>query len=1109
MKLNLDIDVNADGTADIKKVERGVEDLGKTAEQTDQKTSKFGAAFSGIFAGIVAANLIGKLTSQVAQLGREAIALGDQMRNLSETTGFSVETLSSLDVKAKQAGASIEEMRVGIVTLARIQQDAMGGAQMYADMFERIGVSMDDLQRLSPEELFERVAQGLGRIESASERAAVAQRLMGEGGTKLIPVLNTIAQEGLAGITEEAARMGYLLRTDTAEALAITAANLEVVKRAATVTTGEIFRMGAVIAGSLRDTRESFDGSLSPMQKFIDKLTTMAGDVLVAMGFVEKLGAVVLSTIGGLADAIPTSLQELLQFRVGEVIDTISAEVQSRFKEIDSATNRALINLAARGRPGGGSNPTTPTLPTLPNLLEIPALKEQRDIVGEILAAQRSLAETLGQREALSREIVATGEHELELTKNRVQLSYAAEERDQVRLQYQAKRTQILEDERRALADLATKDISATALEERRLQIREETNLEIILAEREMFEQIRDIEMEHERERFLRWQREIEKSARVFGTAYQSIIQSLLAGDSVGDAISHLFDSFLRGWEDTLMEMSEGWIETLASWSKGLTPESGPRAGEAPTAGQQQGAKFGLAALQGGVALAGIYDQSQGVPKGEAALSGAITGAMAGAQIYGWVGAIVGALIGGVAGYLSGGVDSKGFRVTTGPDGMLSISGFGDTKQREVEQAQRDLNETISKVRGTMFDLFTLLPTSVLEALTSITPDLDFSDGRFQREFGESKSAVDAIKDFINVTVPQMIIDEYFDGPLGQALDVLGLTGKKINELQRKMKSVDFDEAQRLLSDYLGALVGLMDSTDFQTLREKVTDVRAEMDRTVLDQITDIDSRIKILSSGFGDLPLEEQITRAKTLNDLLQERNVMEQQMIEGLLRLSDQITETIDAQIFAIEQTQRTEEEQIDALLERQRGLFAALGEAQTEEEIARIMGLIQGNASELFNMMGQTPEAAEQITAMLRDAESLAQTQINSIIEAAVEIDNLLAQVLDDILNFLRGVSDERGRTTRRPGSGEGDGGGGGGGGGGRGGGFVDDFDTAVVGATSSVVSFGEALERSVTQLPQNITVEVTVEGSAEPFLRAVDARIREVSRYEAAEVRRSIR
>lgn len=1105
MKLNLDIDVRTDGAAEIRRVEGQVQNLGEKVEDSGRKASRFSDTFKGAFAGIIAADVIGKLVSQVVRLGSEAIRLGDDMRNLSTMTGFSVETLSVLDVRARQAGSSIEGMRTGITQLARTQVEAARGNDTYAAMFDRIGISITDLQRLSPEEMFERVAQGLDRVESAGEKMALAQQLMGRSGAQLIPVLKDVAEQGLGGIRDAGEEAGYMLDTQTAAALASVAAQMEEVKRRAVLLGGEFARLGSLIATAMSEATGGITGVLNPVKLLERFLQGLAGATITVIAGIQGIGR----TAGVVFENIMHAIRTRTFRGLGTaIVDSIKEEMSTLIADLERQLDQVFYGKGQGGGEGGAAGglnlpQLTPSEPVIRK--ENQALKEQRDLVAAILEAHRKVTVETDAREFKSREMLDQGEHELQLAKERLRIAMAANQMQKVELQNNYANLEIRRRQKQALEELKrqldAQAINEEAYQERRIQIIEQSNLEELAAFRSMMDDKARIEENHERERFLRWQSQIETNARIFAAGFESVLQSAFRGDSIEGTIRNLYDSFLRGWESTLLEMTDAWADTLASWAKGVAPEAGPMAGQAPTSAQQTGAQVALTGMQAGAALYGIYDQSQGVPKGRAALSGAISGAMAGAQIYGWIGAIVGALVGGVAGFLSGGVESKGFRIQLQSDGSLRILGFGGTKTREEEQAQRDLNETISKVRGTMFDIFTLLPTHVLQSLSQITPDLSFAGKHFQQQFGESKSAVDALKDFISVKVPQMIIDEYFEGPLGSALNILGLTGRKIDELRRAMNAVDFDEAQRLLADFLGAVVGLADHVDFTRVRDKIADVRAEMDKTVLDQMIEIDSRIKILASGFGDLPLAEQVQRAKHLNELVAERNALEQQMIIGLLRLSDQIRESVEDQIFMIEQSQRTEEEQIDALLGRQRDLFSALGDAQTEEEIARIMGLIQGNATELFNLMGRTPEAAHQITSMLRDAETLAQRQITSIIEAAVAIDNLLAQVLDDILDFLRGVSDERNRPVTRPG-----GGGGGTGGGGGVGPFdpepIVGFNFAVADATSSVVDFASALQQSVVSLPKNINVEVTVEGSAAPFIQVVRADVRQIARYEVA-------
>jgi hypothetical protein len=83
---------------------------------------------------------------------------------------------------------------------------AIPGAQMLnataaaaagaVDPFKQIGLKAKDLANLKPEEQFKRIADGMKKLKTHADRAAVAQEIFGKGATEILPFL----AEGSEGI---------------------------------------------------------------------------------------------------------------------------------------------------------------------------------------------------------------------------------------------------------------------------------------------------------------------------------------------------------------------------------------------------------------------------------------------------------------------------------------------------------------------------------------------------------------------------------------------------------------------------------------------------------------------------------------------------------------------------------------------------------------------------------------------------------------------------------------------------------------------------------------------------------------------------------------------
>lgn len=150
-----------------------------------------------VFAGGAAIRGIINFATQFAETG-------DQIAKTSQQIGVNAQALQELQFASRLAGASNEELTMGLRALQKNAFEAAQGSKQFADDFARLGVNVHGAngQLLPAEELFSRVGDGLRNLSSDTERVALAQSLLGRSGTKLIPLL----KQGSAAIDEQRAR---------------------------------------------------------------------------------------------------------------------------------------------------------------------------------------------------------------------------------------------------------------------------------------------------------------------------------------------------------------------------------------------------------------------------------------------------------------------------------------------------------------------------------------------------------------------------------------------------------------------------------------------------------------------------------------------------------------------------------------------------------------------------------------------------------------------------------------------------------------------------------------------------------------------------------------
>ncbi len=169
-------------------VELGIEVDPKSEKRANAAVDGLKRAAVGAAAAIAGIGVAAFAINRVVDSVR---ALGDQTAKTAKQLGVNAERLQELTFAANLAGASAQDVNVGLRTLARNALEASQGTKSFVEDFARLGVNVRDANgQLKPtEQIMLDVADGMQRLGSETERTALAQTLMGRGGAKLVPLM--------------------------------------------------------------------------------------------------------------------------------------------------------------------------------------------------------------------------------------------------------------------------------------------------------------------------------------------------------------------------------------------------------------------------------------------------------------------------------------------------------------------------------------------------------------------------------------------------------------------------------------------------------------------------------------------------------------------------------------------------------------------------------------------------------------------------------------------------------------------------------------------------------------------------------------------------------
>tara|TARA_R110000803_G_scaffold43701_4_gene93022 strand:+ start:42 stop:1217 length:1176 start_codon:yes stop_codon:yes gene_type:complete len=148
-------------------------------------------------------------------LARHALKTQDEIAKLSTAIGVSTEALGGLHLAAGLFGSSAAEINKALPKMQKAIGDADRGLAETRDVFISLGLEIDHLKSLAPEDQFGAIAGAINKLPTAVDRTTAAMTLFGRSGAKLLPLMQA-GEEGLLKIRKEAMAMGVALsRQDT------------------------------------------------------------------------------------------------------------------------------------------------------------------------------------------------------------------------------------------------------------------------------------------------------------------------------------------------------------------------------------------------------------------------------------------------------------------------------------------------------------------------------------------------------------------------------------------------------------------------------------------------------------------------------------------------------------------------------------------------------------------------------------------------------------------------------------------------------------------------------------------------------------------------------
>ena len=204
------------------KITGKIDEFQKSMEQVKQQLDAAEKKFEGLKKtaqkiGDIGKNLTLKLTVPLTALAGSitflAVKTGewaDRILDLTQITGLSSEAIQEFQHVARIAGVNIETVTYALESLIRRIPMLETGFGRYERQLAKIGLTYEDLIKLSPEELFVELITRLAGMTDILQRNAIASALFGDAWKGIAPILG-LGRERIEEIRKEAHELGFIL----------------------------------------------------------------------------------------------------------------------------------------------------------------------------------------------------------------------------------------------------------------------------------------------------------------------------------------------------------------------------------------------------------------------------------------------------------------------------------------------------------------------------------------------------------------------------------------------------------------------------------------------------------------------------------------------------------------------------------------------------------------------------------------------------------------------------------------------------------------------------------------------------------------------------------
>lgn len=296
--------------------------------------------------GVGLADGFKRALASIPQFITQSIGQADAIQKLNQRIGASTEALSQYKYIADLTGVSFQTLTTGWQRMTRRIAEAAQGTGEARNALAELGLDVQRLNQLAPEEQFEVLADAISAVKNPADQVRLAMKLFDSEGVALLQTMQG-GSEAMRAMRDEADKLGLTLDQDTADAAARANDAMTKLGKASEAA-------GIVLINALGPAIESVANWL---QNDLPGAVQIAVDAFEALQFfIQKSGHFVTGTLAGIEYALADAANAVGADTLGKAFRKAGdsyAEAASNFEGAANRIIRKRIELEASGTASG------------------------------------------------------------------------------------------------------------------------------------------------------------------------------------------------------------------------------------------------------------------------------------------------------------------------------------------------------------------------------------------------------------------------------------------------------------------------------------------------------------------------------------------------------------------------------------------------------------------------------------------------------------------------------------------------------------------------------------------------------------------------------------